>query len=104
MGEFSFIQSIKDVFKNIPSICLNGIKLSEHLGQLLNQLGIEMKTEAEIDVMIFNTNGDKLNVVFGECKVIQALTNAPKERIVKKDIRLPGPGCSGSESIFDTIS
>ena len=104
MGEFSFIQSIKDVFKNVPSICLNGIKFSEHLGQLLNQLGIDMKNEAEIDVMIFNTNGDKLNVVFGECKVIQALTNAPKERIVKKDIRLPGPGCSGSESIFDTIS
>ena len=84
MGEFSFIQSIKGVFQNVPSICMNGIKFSEHLGQLLNQLGIDMKNEAEIDVMIFSTNGDKLNIVFGECKVIQALTNAPKERIVKK--------------------
>ena len=84
MGEFSFMQSIKGVFKNVPSICLNGIKLSEHLGQLLNQLGIDMKNEAEIDVMIFNTYGDNVNVTFGECKVIQALTNASKERIVKK--------------------
>ena len=84
MGEFSFIQSIKSVFQNVPSICLNGIKLSEHLGQLLKQLGIDIKNEAEIDVMIFNTNGDKINIIFGECKVIQALTNAPKERIVKK--------------------
>ena len=84
MGEFSFMQSIKDVFKNVPSICLNGIKFSEHLGQLLNQLGIDMKNEAEIDVMIFNANGDIVNVTFGECKVIQALKNAPKERIVKK--------------------
>ena len=84
MGEFSFIQSIKGVFQNVPSICMNGIKFSEHLGQLLNQLGIDMKNEAEIDVMIFSTNGDKLNIVFGECKVIQALTNTPKERIVKK--------------------
>ena len=84
MGEFSFMQSIKDVFKKVPSICLNGIKFSEHLGQLLNQLGIDMKNEAEIDVMIFNANGDIVNVTFGECKVIQALKNASKERIVKK--------------------
>ena len=53
MGECSFIQSIKGVFQNVPSICMNGIKLSEHLGQMLNQLDIDMKNEAEIDVMIF---------------------------------------------------
>ena len=73
MGEFSFIQGIKSVEDGTPSFCVRGIKISEHLGPLLKQLNIDYgKKEAEMDVMNIICDGDKVNIIFGECKVTNA--------------------------------
>ena len=71
MGEFSAVNAIKTVMKGTPSFCVRGIKMSEHLGQQLKKLGIDYgKEEAEMDIISVSCNGDKINVTFGECKVI----------------------------------
>ena len=70
MGEFSTLNAIKSVMKGTPSFCVRGIKLSEHLGQQLKKLDIDYGTdEAEMDIIKVSCDGDKINVMFGECKV-----------------------------------
>ena len=70
MGEFSTLNAIKSVMKGTPSFCVRGIKLSEHLGQQLKKLYIDYGTdEAEMDIIKVSCDGDKINVMFGECKV-----------------------------------
>ena len=70
MGEFSFIKGIKSVEDRTPSFCVRGIKISEHLGPLLKQLNVDYgKKEAEMDVINISTDADKVNIIFGECKV-----------------------------------
>ena len=70
MGEFSFIKGIKSVEDGTPSFCVRGIKISEHLGPLLKQLKVDYgKKEAEMDVINISCDGDKVNIIFGECKV-----------------------------------
>ena len=71
MGEFSAVNAIKSVMKSKPSICIRGIKISEHLGQQLKKLDIDYgKEEAEMDIINLSCDGDKINVMFGECKVL----------------------------------
>ena len=71
MGEFSTLNAIKSVMKGTPSFCVRGIKLSEHLGQQLKKLDIDYGTdEAEMDIIKVSCDGDKINVMFGECKVL----------------------------------
>ena len=70
MGEFSFIKGIKSVQEQTPAFCARGIKISEHLGPLLKQLSIDIgEKEAEMDVINISCDGDKVNIVLGECKV-----------------------------------
>jgi hypothetical protein len=70
MGEFSFIKGIKSVEDGTPSFCVRGIKVFEHLGPLLTQLNVDCgKKEAEMDVINVSCDGDKVNIIFGECKV-----------------------------------
>ena len=71
MGELSAVNAIKSVMKGTPSFCIRGIKISEHLGQQLKKLGIDyVKEEAEMDIINVSCDGDKINVIFGECKVL----------------------------------
>ena len=71
MGEFSALNAIKSVMKGTPSLCIQGLKVSEHLGQQLKKLGIDYgKEEAEMDIITVSCDGDKINVMFGECKVL----------------------------------
>ena len=73
MGEFSFIKGIKSVEDGTPSFCVRGLKVSEHLGPLLKQLNVDYgKNEAEMDVINVSCDGDKVNIIFGECKVKNA--------------------------------
>ena len=70
MGEFSAVNAIKSVMKGKPSFCMRGIKISEHLGLQLKKLGIDYgKDEAEMDIIAVICDGDKINVILGECKV-----------------------------------
>ena len=70
MGEFSFIKGIKSVQDRTPSFCARGIKISEHLGQLLKELNIDYGgKEVEMDVINISCDGDKVNILLGECKV-----------------------------------
>ena len=74
MGEFSFIKGIKSVQDLTPFFCARGIKISEHLGPLLKQLSIDIgEKEAEMDVINISCDGDKINIVFGECKVTNTI-------------------------------
>ena len=71
MGEFSAVNAIKSVMKSKPSFCIRGIKISEHLGHQLKNFGIDYgKEEAEMDIINLSCDGDKINVMFGECKVL----------------------------------
>ena len=71
MGEFSMMQSIKSLMEGIPSFCVRGIKLSEHLGNQLKKLDIDFgEDEAEMDIININCNGGNVNIMFGECKVL----------------------------------
>ena len=79
MGEFSFIRGIKSVQDGTPSFCVRGIKISEHLGPLLKQLNVDYgKKEAEMDVINISCDGDKVNVIFGECKVTNTFLDCAK--------------------------
>ena len=70
MGEFSFIKGIKSVQDQTPAFCARGIKISEHLGPLLKQLSIDYGgKEVEMDVINISCDGDKVNILLGECKV-----------------------------------
>ena len=69
MGEFSAVNGIKSIVKDIPSFCVRGIKLSEHLGDQLKRLNIDIKGDAEMDIINIIPNGYKVNIIFGECKV-----------------------------------
>ena len=65
------MNAIKSVIKNSPSVCASGIKISKRLcSQLREHLKIEIDEDAEIDGIYFYPSGDKLNIMFGECKVI----------------------------------
>ena len=56
--------------KGTPSFCIQGIKISEHLGLQLKNLGIDYgKDEAEMDIIAVSCDGDKINIILGECKV-----------------------------------
>ena len=69
MGEFSTFFAIRSILENQPSICIRGIKL-QHLKDLLKKLRIDISEEdAEMDIITINFNKDKVNVLFGECKV-----------------------------------
>jgi hypothetical protein len=73
MGEFSFIKGIKSVQDQTPAFCARGIKISEHLGPLLKQLSIDYGgKEVEMDVINISCDGDKVNILLGECKVTKA--------------------------------
>ena len=69
MGEFSTMCAIKSILNNKPSFCVRGLKISEHLGKQLKKLNIDIRKEAEIDLITIFYNGDDLNLIFGECKV-----------------------------------
>lgn len=70
MGEFSAMKAIKSVFEKTPSFCVRGIKVSEHLGNQLKELGIDTgKREAEMDIICVACNGSNISIIFGECKV-----------------------------------
>ena len=72
MGEFSSVKSIKSLMEGIPSFCVRGMKLSEHLGNQLKKLDINFgKDEAEMDIVNISCNGDNVNIMFGECKVTE---------------------------------
>ena len=65
------MNAIKSVIKNSPSVCASGIKISKRLcSQLREHLKIEIDEDAEIDGIYLYPSGDKLNIMFGECKVI----------------------------------
>ena len=69
MGEFSTVFAIRSILEKQPSICIRGIKLQD-LKMMLNKLKIDFgKKDAEMDIITVNFNEDKVNVVFGECKV-----------------------------------
>ena len=70
MGEFSTMSALKSILKGIPLFGLRGVKISEHLKYLRN-LNVDIKGDAEIDLIIISCDGDHLNVIFGECKVKQ---------------------------------
>ena len=54
----------------MPSFCVSGIKLSEHLGNQLKKLDVNFgRDEAEIDIINISCNGNDVNIMFGECKV-----------------------------------
>ena len=69
MGEFITIKSIKSLMKGIPSFCVNGIKLSEHLGDQLKKVNIVIREDAEIDIVTISCNKNGVSIMFGECKV-----------------------------------
>ena len=65
------MNAIKSVIKNSPSVCASGIKISKRLcSQLRKHLKIGIDEDAEIDGIYFYPSEDKLNIMFGECKVI----------------------------------
>jgi hypothetical protein len=65
------MNAIKSVINNSPSVCASGIKISKRLcSQLREHLKIEINEDAEIDGIYFYPSRDKLNIMFGECKVI----------------------------------
>ena len=69
MGEFSTVFAIRSVLEKQPSICIRGIKL-QHLKDPLKKLKIDFgKGDAEMDIVTITFNEDKVNVLFGECKV-----------------------------------
>ena len=71
MGEFSTVFAIRSMLENQPSICIQGIKL-QHLKDLLKELKIDFgEDDAEMDIITITFNEDKVNVLFGECKVKQ---------------------------------
>ena len=71
MGECSAVNAIKSVMKGTPSFCMRGLKISEHLGLQLKKLGIDYgKKEAEMDIIAVSCDRDKINVILGECKVL----------------------------------
>ena len=67
------MNSIKSIMANIPSFCLGGLKISEHLAQQLKELNVNFGKEKEIDIINVFCNGDILNAIFGECKVKSVL-------------------------------
>ena len=69
MGEFSSMNSVKSIMKNIPSFMLRGLKVTEYLGKQLRRLDINVGKEAEIDMIAIFCNGNELYITFGECKV-----------------------------------
>ena len=69
MGEFSTLNAIKSVMIGTPSFCVNGIKLREHLSGQLKKLNIKTGKDAEVDIINISCNDNKINIVFGECKV-----------------------------------
>ena len=69
MGEFSTVFAIRSILEKQPSICIRGIKL-QHLKEALKELDIDFgKEDAEMDIITINFNKDKMNILFGECKV-----------------------------------
>ena len=68
MGEVSSMTSFKSILKNVPSLCLRGLKISEHLGKQLESLNISFGKEAEIDIINAFCDGNALTIIFGECK------------------------------------
>ena len=69
MGEFSTVFAIRSILEKQPSICIRGIKL-QHLKAALKELDIDFgKEDAEMDIITINFNKDKVNILFGECKV-----------------------------------
>ena len=69
MGEYSTLNAIKSVMARTPSFCVNGIKLREHLSGQLKKLDINYGKDAEVDIINISCNDNKINIVFGECKV-----------------------------------
>ena len=86
MGEHSAMKSIMEVMKNKHSIGLGviGIKLMKNLAQPLKRLSIDYKYDAEIDIFNVFCSGDTVNVIFGECKVLQSLKRTTSEQLKKK--------------------
>ena len=85
MGEQSTMKSIMNIMKDNNAIGLGtvGIKLDD-LGPQVKHLGINIGKDAEIDIMTTFCNGKTLNVVFGECKVIQMFEASPE--LVKRKV------------------
>ena len=71
MGEFSTVFAIRSMLENQPSICIRGIEL-KHLKDLSKELKIDFgENHAEMDIITITFNEEKVNVLFGECKVKQ---------------------------------
>ena len=59
------------MLENQPSICIRGIEL-KHLKDLSKELKIDFgENHAEMDIITITFNEEKVNVLFGECKVKQ---------------------------------
>ena len=88
MGEHSAMKSIMDVMNSNLSIGLGviGLKFMDDLGQPLKKLSksMDIGKNAEIDIMNLYCNGDTVNVVFGECKVLQSLQKTNSDQLKKK--------------------
>ena len=61
-----------------------GLKLMADLREPLKRLSIDIEKDAEIDITNFYCNGDTVNIVFGECKVLQSLQKTSLDQIKKK--------------------
>ena len=81
MGECSAMMSIKAVMNNTHSIGhgIMGLKFTEFLLKQLRKLRINFEKDAEVDIVTFYSNGTKVNVVFGESKVLQNLEPSSKQ-------------------------
>ena len=85
MGEFLIMQSIKTLMKGIPSFCVRGIKISEHLGVQLKELDINIGKEAEMDIVNISCNDDNINSDNGQnCRRKLRIWRFKLEVIVEK--------------------
>ena len=105
MGEHSAMKSIRQVMKSKQTVGLGviGLKLMADLREPLKRLSIDIEKDAEIDVTNFYCNGDIVNIVFGECKVLQSLQKTSLDQI-KKKVKASLDQCERDLSLFLKIN
>ena len=102
MGEHSAMRSIREVMKSKQTVGLGviGLKLMQaDSKEPLKRLSIDFKEDAEIDITNFYCNGDTVNIVFGECKVLQSLQKTSLDQI-KKKVKASLDQCERDLSLF----
>ena len=105
MGEHSAMKSIMEVMKSKQTVGLGviGLKLMADLKEHLKRLSIDIEKDAEIDITNFYCNGDTVNIVFGECKVLQSLQKTSLDQI-KKKVKASLDQCERDLSLFLKIN